>query len=237
MDVASNVSAERSALPPGQRELKEFPRFGIVSFAKHPIRGTDIRIEVSGAFERPIVLTANELAMLPRVTLRRDFHCAAGWSYRELEWSGYRFADVWTRLIVPHAQRVSEHALVVLRGEDRFRTSLPLADLLVPEVVIADRLNGELLSIEHGAPVRLIAPAHYGYKSVKHLARIELHADDRGYRPLLPRLLDHPRARVAFEERGELLPGWLSRYLFRPFVQPIIRKLRRISESQGLDTE
>jgi DMSO/TMAO reductase YedYZ molybdopterin-dependent catalytic subunit len=83
--------------------------------------------------------------------------------------------------------------------------------------------------------VRLIAPAHYGYKSAKHLARIELRRDDRGYRPLLPRLLDHPRARVAFEERGQILPGWLLRYAFRPLIQPIIRKLQRITAERKPD--
>ena len=34
------------------------------------------------------------------------------------------------------------------------------------------------------------------------------------------------RARVALEERGQFLPGWLLRYLFRPFIGPIIRKLK-----------
>jgi DMSO/TMAO reductase YedYZ molybdopterin-dependent catalytic subunit len=106
---------------------------------------------------------------------------------------------------------------------------LPLADLLAPDVVIADRFDDRPLTVEHGAPIRLIAPAHYGYKSAKHLVAIELRHDAEGYRPLLPRLLDHPRARVAFEERGQLLPGWLLRYAFRPFIQPIIRDLKRIS--------
>jgi DMSO/TMAO reductase YedYZ molybdopterin-dependent catalytic subunit len=98
--------------------------------------------------------------------------------------------------------------------------------LLVPGVLIADRLNDEPLTVEHGAPIRLVAPAHYGYKSAKHLDRIELRADDAGYRPLMPRLLDHPRARVALEERGQFLPGWVLRYAFRPFIKPLIRKLK-----------
>jgi hypothetical protein len=39
--------------------------------------------------------------------------------------------------------------------------------------------------------------------------------------------MDHPRARVMLEERGQFLPGWLLRYLFRPFIQSIIRKLEQ----------
>lgn len=221
-----------SPLPPGQRALPNFPRFGVVAFAKRPLRSRDIRLEISGALERTIVLTATDLAALPRVTLAADFHCAATWSHRNVEWSGYRFKEVFEMLIVPNARPISAIGFVVLRAQDGYRTSLPLADLLAPDVLIADRLDGLPLTVEHGAPVRLVAPAHYGYKSAKHLDRIELRVDDRGYRTILPRFMEHPRARVAFEERGQFLPGWLLRFLFRPFVRAIIRKLEAISSAQ-----
>jgi DMSO/TMAO reductase YedYZ molybdopterin-dependent catalytic subunit len=209
--------------------MPEFPRFGVVTFAKRPLKSRDIRLEVFGAVRQPIVLTGLDLATLPRVTLTADFHCAAGWSYRAPIWSGFRFRDVWDRLIAPNAPAAGDHQLVVLRCQDGYRTSLPLADLLAPDVLLADQMNDQPLTVEHGAPIRLVAPAHYGYKSAKHLDRIELRADDVGYRPLLPRLLDHPRARVALEERGQFLPGWLSRYLFRPFIGPIIRKIKAVT--------
>ena len=218
----------RSQLPPGQQLLAEFPRFGVVRFAKRAPKSTEIRIEVSGLPAGPIVLTAAELAKLQRVTVTADFHCAAGWSHGEVSWSGFRFRDVWDMFIAPHVQPGDEPGFAILRGQDGYRTSLPLPDLLAADVLIADRLNDQPLTIEHGAPIRVIAPAHYGYKSAKHLARIELRRDDRGYRPLLPRFLDHPRARVELEERGQFLPGWVLRYVFRPFIQPIIRKLKRI---------
>jgi DMSO/TMAO reductase YedYZ molybdopterin-dependent catalytic subunit len=140
---------------------------------------------------------------------------------------------VWGLLLAPNAQPAGEHRLVVLRCQDGYRTALPLADLLAPDVLIADRLNDQPLTVEHGAPVRLVAPAHYGYKSAKHLDRIELRADDLGYRPLLPRFLDHPRARAALEERGQYVPGLLLRYLFRPFIGPIIRKVKLAAAGDG----
>ena len=216
-------------LPPGQRALAEFPRFGIAEFAKRPLKNRNIRLEITGPFEHPIVLTATELATLSRVEHTADFHCAAGWSHRAPKWSGYRFRDVWEKLILPKAKPGSEMRFVVLRCQDGYRTSLPLSDLLAPDVLIADRLNDQPLTVEHGAPIRLVAPAHYGYKSAKHLDRIELRADDAGYRPLMPRLLDHPRARVALEERGQFIPGWVLRYAFRPFIKPLIRKIKRVS--------
>lgn len=216
-------------LPPGQRLLGEFPRFGVARFARRRIDHRTVRLELSGPFASPIVLTATEFAQLQRVTATLDFHCAAGWSYRALRWSGYRFGDVWNTFVIPELKAGHEPGFAILRGRDGYRTALPLADLLAPDVLLADRLNDQPLTLEHGAPMRLIAPAHYGYKSAKHLSSIELRRDDQGYSPLMPKLLDHPRARVALEERGQLLPGWLLRYAFRPFIQPLIEKLKRIT--------
>ena len=79
-------------------------------------------------------------------------------------------------------------------------------------------MSGSLWTGAHGAPLRLVAPAHYGYKSIKHLHRIEFKLDAQGYRHVGLRFMEHPRARVAFEERGQWVPGWLLRYLYRPLI-------------------
>jgi DMSO/TMAO reductase YedYZ molybdopterin-dependent catalytic subunit len=223
---------DHSPLPPGQRLIAEFPRFGVVSFAKRRLRTEAVRLEVTGPLTQAVTLTAMEFAQLTRVSVTADFHCAAGWSYRAVRWSGFRFRDVWDTFIQPKVRAAENPDFAILRGQDGYRTALPLADLLGSDVLIVDRINDAPLNVEHGAPIRLLAPAHYGYKSAKHLVRIELRRDDAGYRTLLPRLLDHPRARVAFEERGQLLPGWVLRYAFRPFIRPIIRKLQRITSDQ-----
>jgi DMSO/TMAO reductase YedYZ molybdopterin-dependent catalytic subunit len=224
-----SASDDHSRLPPGQRLLAEFPRFGVVAFAKRKLEPREVRLEISGPLARAVVLTATELSKLQRVTFTADFHCAAGWSYRAVRWSGFRFLDVWNTFIEPNLSSDHELTFAILRGQDGYRTALPLSDLLARDVLIVDRLNDLPLTMEHGAPVRLIAPAHYGYKSTKHLVGVELRRDGRGYRTLLPRFLEHPRARVAFEERGQLLPGWVLRYAFRPFIQPIIREMKRIT--------
>lgn len=168
--------------------------------------------------------------MLTRVTQSADFHCAAGWSHLAVEWSGFRFREVWEQLIVPKTRPRAQIQLIVFRCRDRYRTALPLADLLAANVLLADQLNGQPLSVEHGAPIRLVAPAHYGYKNAKHLNCIELRADGHSYRPQL-RMLDHPRARVAHEERGRFLPGRILRYAFRPFIERIVRAIKAASIS------
>jgi hypothetical protein len=48
--------------------------------------------------------------------------------------------------------------------------------------------------------------------------------------------MSHPRARVADEERGQWLPGWLLRYLYRPLVRPTIARFERVSGEQPAQT-
>ena len=211
-----------SALPPGQRARADFPRFGTTPFARRfPKETARIEIEVLGEVEHELRLS-NALSGLPRVEQVSDFHCVTTWSHRSLRWGGVRFADFYAAVLVPQALPRPGATLVALRGQDGGRTGMLLDDLLAADVLLADMLDGRPLGVEHGAPVRLIAPAHYGYKSVKHLSRIEFRSEALGYRTSGFRFMDHPRARVALEERGRGLPGWLLRYLYRPLVSPTV---------------
>lgn len=174
------------------------------------------------------VALSDELRALPRVDQTSDFHCVTTWSHRSLSWSGVLFADFYEKIVVPRALPRPDATFMVLRCQDGYAVSLPFADLLAADVLFANTLNGEPLTIEHGAPLRLVAPAHYGYKNAKHLRAVEFWRDDRQYRSAAFRFMDHPRARVALEERGAGVPGWLLRYLYRPLVRPTIRQFRRV---------
>ncbi len=216
-----------STLPPGQREIKNFPRFGLIPFAvRFPTTIETASIQITGDVETPIEVGI-ELAQIARVEQCSDFHCVTTWTSKALQWSGVRFSDFYRQIVVPLAGPSPDATFVVLRGQDGARTSLPLEDLLAPDVLLADRLNGQPLSIAHGAPMRLVAPAHYGYKSVKHVNRIEFWRSSANYRPLGLRFMVHPRARVAFEERGQWIPGWILRYLYRPLIGPTAARFDR----------
>lgn len=115
----------------------------------------------------------SELALLPRVEQVSDLHCVTTWSYCRIRWGGYRFCDAYERLFLPRVKPHREARWVMVRGADGHRASLLLDDALVPDVLLADQMNGEALSFEHGGPLRLITPSHYAYKSVKHLTGIE----------------------------------------------------------------
>ena len=216
-----------SSLPPGQRESDVFPRFGLTPFAARFPKNTESRsLDVDGDVSANIRI-ADAFELLPRVTLVCDFHCVTTWTHRAVEWSGVRFADLYRDIIQPQAAPEGDSTFVLLKAQDGYRTSLPLDDLLQPDVLLADRLDGKPLGIEHGAPLRLVAPAHYGYKSVKHLKSIGFWRDERMYRPPLLKFMDHPRGRVAQEERGRWFPGWLLRHAYRPLIGRTVARFQR----------
>jgi len=214
-------------LPPGQRETSAFPRFGLTQFAhRFPKEPSRIEIEVIGDVEHERCFS-NALNGLPRVEQISDFHCVTTWSRRSLRWGGVRFRDFFERVVMPRACPRPRATLVALRGQDGARTGMLLEDLLALDVLLADALDGQPLTVEHGAPMRLIAPAHYGYKSVKHLSRMDFRSENIGYRASGFRFMDHLRARVALEERGRGVPGWLLRYLYRPLVPGTVARFAK----------
>ena len=225
-----------ATLPPGQRETEGFPRFGLTPFAtRFPADTETVKIRIAGDVKTSIEVS-REMDRLARVEQCSDFHCVTTWTTRSLLWSGVRFADFYQQIVVPLAGVAENATFVVLRGQDGARTSLPLEDLLAQDVLLADRLNCQPLSIAHGAPIRLIAPAHYGYKSVKHVNRVEFWRSSSGYRPFGLRFMVHPRARVAQEERGQWIPGWLLRHLYRPLIGPTARRFAHAMQEHGEQT-
>jgi DMSO/TMAO reductase YedYZ molybdopterin-dependent catalytic subunit len=210
--------SEDKILPPGQVEAKEFTRFGLTWFAfSFPTETQRIAIQIAGDIETPIEVS-DQLHTLPRVDQVSDFHCVTSWSRLGERWSGVRFRDFHEKIIVPQARPKPDAIHVVLIGQDGYRNTLPLEDLLADDVLLADTHNGKPLTMEHGAPLRLVAPAHYGYKSVKHIESIEFWCNSRRQHYPSPSLLSHPRARVALQERSRYFPGWFYRAIYRPVI-------------------
>ena len=222
-------------LPPGQREAVAFHRFGLTQFAtRFPKETSTCTLEIAGRVSNELRLV-DPLNGLPRTEQRCDFHCVTTWSFRALRWEGVRFIDFYDKVLLPLASPAADATLVSFKGQDGARTAMMLEDLLSPDVLLADRLNGEPLSVDHGAPLRLVAPAHYGYKSAKHLCSLEFREPREGYRVSGFRFMDHPRARVALEERGRVIPGWLLRYLYRPLIPGTVARFARASKERNSD--
>jgi DMSO/TMAO reductase YedYZ molybdopterin-dependent catalytic subunit len=213
-------------LPPGQRRLGRFPRFGTELWRPPPPVPADPVIAIGGAVTKAIDVPLARLAALPRQQLTADFHCVAGWSATGLRWEGVPFVDFYRAVIEPALAPGAEITHVSFRGLDRYRSVLLIEDALADDVLLADRLDGRPLDADHGAPVRLLRPAQSGYKSTKHLCRIDVHtAQPEPERWSLVEswlLRSHPRARVAHEERHGLIPGRLVRPFYAALKAPLL---------------
>jgi len=225
----------RKPLPPGQFEYPSFDRFGLGLFARRfPPSPEQKGLRIGGDVRNESIII-DELNTLARVEQVSDFHCVTTWSCRGLRWAGVRFSDFYREIVLRRAEPMNGADFVVFRGQDRYAVGMQLADLMADDVLLADELDGKPLGIAHGAPWRLVAPAHYGYKNAKHIAAIEFWRNRRNYRfPFpYPDLMDHPRGRVAFEERARYLPNWLVRPLYKALAPGARRKMRTALAQRG----
>lgn len=160
---------------------------------------------LDGAVDTPLRLTLSALRAMPARSLVVTLECAGngraflqppapGEQWRlgavsTAEWTGVALRDV-LAAASPRAGAVE----VLFAGADRgtpkdvgreiaYERSLPLADAMHDDVLLAYAMNAEPLPPEHGAPLRLVVPGWYGMASVKWLARISLieHAFDGFY--------------------------------------------------------
>lgn len=102
-------------LPPGQRAVIGFPRFGIDRHSPPPATASEISIDITGAVTGAVTLSAATLGPLPRTSIDADFHCVAGWSATGLRWEErHRYLPSWVtrplyrlvvRLPAPRAER------------------------------------------------------------------------------------------------------------------------------------
>jgi DMSO/TMAO reductase YedYZ molybdopterin-dependent catalytic subunit len=216
----------RTGLPPGQRALDRFPRFGTHLNRPAPIVPASPVVEVSLPGAEDLSLPVGDLVGAHRRRLMADFHCVSGWSATGLVWEGIGFATFYREVVEPRLPAEAAVTHVLFAGLDGHESLLLLEDALGDDVLLADGLDGAPLDDDHGAPLRLVSPQQYGYLSCKHLCRIEVlttppsrelgaaHPISRwGLRG--PLVVRHARARVWEEERHTFLPARFLRPLYR----------------------
>jgi len=152
-------------LPPGQVAVKRiYPRH-IRSVPKFDPQNWSLIVD--GEVRKPLSLKWKDVLSLPTVVSVSDFHCVEGWSVLDCKWEGVAFKTI-VKMVSPKENA----SYVFFTCDDDYTTSLPLAQLLDDDVLLAYRLNGKLLQAENGAPLRLIVPKKYAYKSAMWLRRI-----------------------------------------------------------------
>ena len=132
--------AVAAALPPGQRPIDAFPRWGLPRFVRQrPTLPPHPRLWLGGAVERPQDVGLEVLETVPRCEQVSNLHCVTTWTRCDLDWSGWRLRDVYEQLVVPRARPRGDVRFLVFRGLDGYRTRLPLDDALAADVLLADR--------------------------------------------------------------------------------------------------
>jgi DMSO/TMAO reductase YedYZ molybdopterin-dependent catalytic subunit len=159
-------------IPVGQTEVKNFPTLDLG--IRPQVLSQNWKLRVYGLVEHELNIDWDTFQAMPQVEQVSDFHCVTRWSQLDMDWHGVRAQDV-----LAMAQPRPAAKFVTLYGYDGYSTNLPLEALLDDDVIIAHSVLGAPLTLEHGAPVRLVVPKRYAWKSAKWLKAIEVHEFDR----------------------------------------------------------
>ncbi|WP_405421384.1 molybdopterin-dependent oxidoreductase [Streptomyces erythrochromogenes] len=129
----------------------------------------DWRLTVAGP--RPYALTLDELRAMPQHEVTLPIACVEGWS-KSAHWTGVRVRDLLERAGGGPGSRAR---VVSLEEAGAYRV-MEMGRLYAqdPLTLLALRLNGEVLSLDHGYPARIIAPNRPGVLQTKWVGRLEV---------------------------------------------------------------
>jgi DMSO/TMAO reductase YedYZ molybdopterin-dependent catalytic subunit len=173
VDGQQERSIER--LPPGQHLTTGYP---VLDLGIQPEIARDRWVlEVDGLVACSASLDWRALMALPQVSPISDIHCVTSWSRFDNRWEG-----VSTSSIIERCRPTDAAVAVMVESYDGYKTNLRLEDFAAPGALLAHSWDGEPLSTAHGAPVRLVIPHLYFWKSAKWIRKITfLSAEERGY--------------------------------------------------------
>ena len=205
------------------------------------------RLRLDGLVEPPVELDLDAIRARPRTTMRVTLECAGNgrahllprpmsqpWlvdAVGNAEWTGTPLAP-----LLREAGPSTGASEVVFTGcdhgvergvEQTYQRSLPLAEALRDDVLLAYEMNGAPLPPQHGFPLRLLVPGWYGMAQVKWLRDITvLDAPFDGFQQAsayrLRQQPDEPGAPVTRIEPRALLipPGWPDFMSRARFLRP-----------------
>ena len=130
--------------------------------------GESWRLELVGALGSS-TLTRDYLLALPTVEATLSIACTEGWSTVQ-RWSGIRLADLAAVAGTPSPRSATLDTL------DQSSVQLAGTQVTAPESMLALRVNGADLSLDHGYPARVIVPSAPGTHNKKWMSRITFEA-------------------------------------------------------------
>ena len=168
------------------------------------------------------------------------FRCVEAWSMI-VPWQGFQLSGLLTKLGVQAGARYVAFETLV-RPEEMpgigsvsiewpYREGLRLDEAMHPLTLMATGLYGEPMPNQNGAPIRLVVPWKYGFKSIKAIVRISLvaeqpkttwnmlQANEYGFYANVNPLVDHPRWTQASERPigGGLFGGRKDTLMFNGY--------------------
>jgi len=201
---------------------KEDPRNNSGAFKPDPWA-----VQIDGLVERP---GSYDLAdILGGVALEERIYrlrCVEAWSM-VVPWIGFQLSALLDRVgVQPGAKYVAFETVTrpeEMPGQRRaildwpYREGLRIDEAMHPLTILATGLYGEVLPNQNGAPIRLVVPWKYGFKSAKSIVTIRLTetqpatawnkaaAQEYGFYSNVNPAVSHPRWSQATERRiGEL---------------------------------
>ncbi len=177
LDYASQRLLARHSLAP------EFPRSQI---SKRPLANeiappseafkrlqaggfADWRLTVDGMVDRPASFSLAQLKSYPSRSQITQVICEEGWSYIA-EWIGVPLSHVLNLVgVQPQARYV-----VYFSIEPDWWDSMDMDDAMHPQTFLTYGMNGDVLPVGNGGPLRMRLPRQLGYKSVKFVTHLTI---------------------------------------------------------------
>ncbi len=145
---------------------------------------TPWKIEIGGLVEKPLTIDAMELvATMPLEERVYRFRCVEAWAMI-VPWTGFPFSKL-AALVQPKAEAKFVRFITASKPDQMpgiaenpeypwpYFEGLRMDEAMHPLTWVATGVYGKPLAKQFGAPVRLVVPWKYGYKSAKSLVKIE----------------------------------------------------------------
>jgi DMSO/TMAO reductase YedYZ molybdopterin-dependent catalytic subunit len=133
--------------------------------------GTGSQFGAKGQTIKPgAKLSRADLLRMDQHTASLPIACVEGWSTDNQTWTGVRLRDLAAQAGVPNPSAVYVQSLQ--HGGGFGRTVLSAEQVMDPDSLLALRVNGADLSLDHGYPARVIVPANPGVHNTKWVASL-----------------------------------------------------------------
>ncbi|GAB3393436.1 protein-methionine-sulfoxide reductase catalytic subunit MsrP [Massilia agri] len=189
----------------------------------HTLRTRPWTVTIDGEVKKPVTLDIDRILKLAPLEERvYRLRCVEGWSM-VIPWVGYSLSNI-LKQVEPtgNAKYVEFTTLADRRQMPGLRSpvldwpyveGLRMDEAMHPLALLAVGMYGQVLPNQNGAPVRLIVPWKYGFKSAKSIVRIRLVSrqprtawndsapNEYGFYSNVNPNVDHPRWSQATERR------------------------------------